>query len=249
MTFFDASRPKNMAKFYFRIMNGFLTANLLGLLVAVICRYFQVKQQKKNLNLDLSIYRDREAGLKYTSHFLTSIFLTKFGEMLLDDAPKDTAAKRDIVQFLAYLLEVERPGERKTWTEEIDQLHCFIRLLSRHYGEKAILYSETLHDGIYPAIPAGILFFPLENCLKHAHISTDHPIRFRLDGTHQEIVLTCQNYWSPKDERLDPQTGFEMLRYKLGQMDAETAIDIKRTGNIFFVRLRLKLQPNEKAKL
>jgi len=70
-----------------------------------------------------------------------------------------------------------------------------------------------------------------------------------LDGNHDEILLTCQNYWSPKDERLEPETGFEMLRYKLGQMDTETAIAIKRAENTFLVRLRLKLQPNEKAKL
>ncbi|QQD11635.1 hypothetical protein [Sphingobacterium sp. UDSM-2020] len=247
--FFDDSLPENMPKFYFRIVSGYLIANLLAMIVAIGNRYFTVKKEKKKLDQDLRIYRDRVVGFQYTSHFLTSIFLTKFGEMLLNDVPKDKTTKRDIVQFLAYLLEVERPGDRKSWAEEMDQLHCFIRLLSRHYGEKAILYTETLHDRLYPAIPAGILFFPLENCLKHAHISTDQPIEFRLDGNHDEIVLTCQNYWSPKDERLEPETGFEMLRYKLGQMDTETAIAIKRTENTFLVRLRLKLQPDEKAKL
>lgn len=247
--FFDDCLPKNMPRLYFRILNGYFTANLLAIIVALGGRYFTVEQEKKKLDQDLRIYRDRVVGLQYTSHFLTSIFLTKFGEMLLNDTSKDKTSKRDIVQFFAYLLEVERPGKRKTWIEEMGQLHCFIRLLSRHYGEKAILYSETLYDGIYPAIPAGILFFPLENCLKHAHISADQPIEFRLDGNHHEIVLTCQNYWSPKHERLEPETGFEMLRYKLRQMDTETAIAIKRTKNTFLVRLQLKLQPNEKAKL
>lgn len=247
--FFDDSLPVDLPQFYFRIMRGYFIANLLAMIVVVVYRYFYIKQEKKKLDRDLSTYRDRAMGLKFTSHFLTSIFLTKFGEMLLSDAPKDKTAKRDIIQFLAYLLEVERPDKFKSWAEETEQLYCFVRLLRRHYGEKSILYTEVLYDGVYPAIPAGILFFPLENCLKHAHISAEYPVDFRLIGNEQEIVLTCQNYWSPKDEMHKSETGFEMLRYKLGQMDSETSLAIDRSENNFFVRLQFSLHTNEKTEL
>lgn len=249
IVFFDDSLPKNMPKFYFRIISGFLITNFLALIVTVIARYFQIKQRNRKLDRDFITYRDRAVGMQYTSHFLTSIFLTQFGEMLINDAPKDKAEKLDIIQFLAYLMEVERPGGSKTWAEEMDQLHCFVRLLRRHYGDNAILYSEVFADHNFPAISSGVLFFPLENCLKHAHISTDRPIDYRLVVNKQEIVLTCQNYWSPKDPMFTSRTGFEMLRYKLGQMEGETVLDINRTEDTFFVRLQLNLDLNEKAEL
>lgn len=238
-----------MPQFYFRILSGYFTANLLAVVVALVCGYINMRQEKKRLDQDLINYRDRAVGLKYTSHFLTSIFLTKFGDMLLNDAPKDKTTKRDIIQFLAYLMEVERPGGLRAWAEEMEHLNSFIRLLRRHYGENAILYSEVLHGGIFPAISTGILFFPLENCLKHALISAAYPVDYRLVVNQQEIVLTCQNYWSPKDELLKSETGFEMLRYKLGQMNTPTSMDINRTADTFFVRLQLNLDMNEKAEL
>lgn len=229
----------NLPKFYFRIISGYLVANLLAAGVFFRYRGLVLKKERNELNEDLKQFRERALGIQYTSHFLTTIFLTSFGKMLIDGEPSDKRTKRDIIQFLAYLLEIEKNGELKPFDEELEELNCFIRLLQDYYGERAIHYEPIIGKATYPAIPTGILFFPLENCLKHALISADYPIVFTLLGNGVEMSLCCTNHWSPKSDKISAETGFGLLRAKLEQVDYQTILETDQQNGIFSVHIKL----------
>lgn len=237
--FSRTTQPENLPKFHFRIMSGYLVANLLALLVVWRYRVSILKKERDRINEDLTKFRQRAADLRYTSHFLTTIFLTNFGKMLIDEEPKDKSTKMDIIQFLGYLFEIEKNGGLKSFVEEVDELNCFVRLLKVYYGERAIHYKQALEDINYPHIPSGILFFPLENCLKHASISTDNPITFEVYSHKSGVQIACKNFWSPKDHRVKSETGFSLLHAKLAQVDYHTSVESKLNGNNFCVIMKL----------
>ena len=159
--------------------------------------------------------------------------------MLIDEEPKDKSTKMDIIQFLGYLFEIEKNGGLKSFVEEVDELNCFVRLLKVYYGERAIHYKQALEDINYPHIPSGILFFPLENCLKHASISTDNPITFEIYSHKSGVQIACKNFWSPKDHRVKSERGFSLLHAKLAQVDYHTSVESKLNGNNFCVIMKL----------
>ncbi|MGJ1434436.1 hypothetical protein [Sphingobacterium siyangense] len=230
----------NLPKFYFRIISGYLVANLLAAGVFFRYKASLLKKERNELNKDLEQFRERALGIRYTSHFLTTIFLTSFGKMLIDEEPADKRTKRDIIQFLAYLLEIEKNGELKPFEEELDELNCFVRLLQDYYGERAIRYEPLTGKATYPAIPTGILFFPMENCLKHALISADYPIVFTLLGNAVEMSLCCINHWAPKSDKVSAETGFGLLRAKLEQVDYQTTLETQQQNGIFSIHIKLK---------
>ncbi|MNJ92230.1 hypothetical protein D3C87_98970 [compost metagenome] len=229
----------NLPKFYFRIISGYLVANLLAAGVFFRYKASLLKKERNELNKDLKQFRERALDIQYTSHFLTTIFLTSFGKMLIDEEPVDKRTKRDIIQFLAYLLELEKNGELKPFEEELDQLNCFVRLLQDYYGERAVRYQSLIKGTDYPAIPTGILFFPLENCLKHALISSDYPIQFTLTGNGLQLALSCTNHWSPKNDKIRSESGFGLLNAKLEQVDYQTTLETVQQEGIFSLAIKL----------
>jgi hypothetical protein len=229
----------NLPKFYFKVVSGYLVANLLAAGIFLRYKASLLKKERNTLNEDLKKFRERALDIRYTSHFLTTIFLTNFGKMLIDEETADKQTKRDIIQFLAYLLELEKNGELKSLEDELDQLMCFVRLLQHYYGERAVQYQSQINGTGYPTIPAGILFFPLENCLKHALISSDYPILFTLSGNGTNVILSCRNHWSPKSDKISSATGFGLLRAKLEQVDYQTALETVQQDGIFSLDIKL----------
>ncbi len=250
VVFFDITLPENTAAFRARLVSGYLTANGLALVASLLHFANKLLVDKRRLNGNLKQFRDRAAAMKYISHFLTTLFMSRFGEMLVNKVPKDMTTKRDIIQFLAYLLEVEQPAKSNTLGEEMDHLGCFVRLLKFYYGEGAIQFAQQCSGDLNREIPVGVLFFPLENCLKHARISVDHPVLYRLEYTDVQLSLSCRNHWLPKAEEIQSGTGFMLLKAKLGQVNYQSSVDIAREGNIFVVNLKLEfLKRNEQIKL
>ncbi|WP_312193015.1 hypothetical protein [Sphingobacterium sp.] len=233
------AQSANLHRFYFNIISGYLVANLLALTVFLKYRTVLLKKENDALNTDLLQFRERALGMQYTSHFLTTIFLSNFGKMLIDEKPKDKRTKRDIIQFLAYLLEIEQSGRLNSIDDELDQLNCFVRLLQGYYGERAICCHLAVEGTAYPAIPTGILFFPLENCLKHGLISSDYPVEFSLVGDATEINLSCKNYWAPKHDTVRSETGFSLLKAKLNQLKYRNSLEILQEEATFIVRIKL----------
>lgn len=226
-------------KFYFNIISGYLVANLLASGAFLRFRGMLLRKEKNQLNEDLEKFRERALGMQYTSHFLTTIFLTNFGKMLIDEQPANKRTKRDIIQFLAYLLEVEKNGELKPFDEELDQLNCFVRLLQDYFGDRAIRYQLLIKGTEYPTIPTGILFFPLENCLKHALIGAEYPIICMLTGNERQVVLNCTNHWAPKTDEIRSETGFGLLQAKLAQVDYLTTLETVQQDGTFSVDIKL----------
>lgn len=240
VVFFVVDLPENYVAFRARLISGYMTANLFAIFACLTYGGIYLLRNKRQLNKDLKQYRDRAVAIKYTSHFLTSVFANKFGEMLINDVPKDKTAKRDIIQFLAYLLEVEQLNKTATIVDEVDHLECFVRLLKMYYGEGTVLYSRESDDNIrYPDIPTGVLFFPLENCLKHANISVEYPVSYKISYMAAGLVVNCHNSWSPKEVLVHSGTGFVLLEAKLAQVDYTSSIDAKQDGGIFSVHLKL----------
>jgi len=124
--------------------------------------------------------------------------------------------------------------------DEVDHLECFVRLLKMYYGEGTVLYSRESDDNIrYPDIPTGVLFFPLENCLKHANISVEYPVSYKISYTAAGLVVNCHNSWSPKEGLVHSGTGFALLEAKLALVDYTSSMEAKQDDGIFSVHLKL----------
>lgn len=239
IVFFDDTLPEDHAAFRARLISGYVTVNAFAGIVCLGYAAISLLRERRQLNNDLKSYRDRAVGMKYTSHFLSTIFIGKFGEMLINKVPKDKRAKRDIIQFLAYLLEVENTARMNPLLEELDHLECFVRLLKMYYGEGCIDYDQQLDSKQCLDIPTGALFFPLENCLKHAHISADYPVRYKLLLNDRGLTVTCQNTWSPKQDLIKSGTGFALLRAKLEQVDYLSCVETSLEEDTFSVNIKL----------
>lgn len=239
IVFFDHTLPEDNEAFRARLISGYVTVNAFAGIVCLGYAAISLLRERRQVNSDLKLYRDRAVGMKYTSHFLATIFIGRFGEMLINKVPKDKRAKRDIIQFLAYLFEVEHPAKINPLLEELDHLECFVRLLKMYYGEGSIAYDQQLDGKLCPDIPTGVLFFPLENCLKHAFISVDYPIRYTLLLNDQGLVVTCQNTWSPKQDLIKSGTGFALLHAKLAHVDYLSSVETSLNEDTFSVNMKL----------
>lgn len=238
--FFDMTLPENNEAFRARLISGYVTVNAFACITCLGYGATNLLRERRQLNRDLKLFRDRVVGLKYTSHFLATIFIGKFGEMLINKVPKDNRAKRDIIQFLAYLLEVEHPAKMNPLQEELDNLECFVRLLKMYYGEGSIDYDQQSVGPLYRDIPTGVLFFPLENCLKHANISVDDPVQYNILINNHELSVTCRNTWSPKHDLIKSGTGFALLNAKLALTDYPSSVETSLEEDIFYVNMNLK---------
>ena len=233
------AQPLQLHLFNFHMGVRYFVTNLIG--GFTFWRQHAYRTEKENivLNSELATFRERAQDMKYTSHFLQSVFVTSFGKMMLSEVPQDRHTKRDIMQFLAYLLRIENLGKAQPFAAELDELHCFIRLLRYHYKERSIRYRERMEDCHYPDIPAGMLFFPLENCLKHAKIDAKNPVEMQLTAVESGISLRCQNHWSPKKSDINSETGFALLDAKLKQVDYKSTVKKLLRDDIFTVHINL----------
>lgn len=237
--FFDESREINDEAFHFRLIRGYLVVNLASLSFVSILKFFVDLKKRRNMEKEMLHQRDRMEEMKYTSHFLNSVFTTSFGRMLLDDAPKDKQTKMDIIQFLGELLKLEELGVDREWEVEMDLLECFIRLLRIHYGEDAITVEIHSSGNKFPPMPRGILLFPLENCLKHALMSPAYPVTYKLQMDEQSAILYCNNSWSPKMKMGTPGTGFNLLRAKIERANFPILLDTQLSEADFKLSMHL----------
>lgn len=213
--FYDESMPRNDAAFHYDIWRGYIFINAVALAFVFLLQFLERRSAARKADAELSDYRQQISGIAHTSHFLRTVFAGSFGRMLAEESPKNKQAKRDVIQFLGYLVRFDRPFAQVTWEEEVDQLECFARLLRAHYGAQAIELKID-QDGIdFPRLPWGILLFPLENCLRHALISPDYPIHYGLTIKSGMAVITCHNYWSPKEKDHDGGAGYRLLESKV----------------------------------
>ncbi|MDR0265380.1 MAG: hypothetical protein LBJ04_19345 [Sphingobacterium sp.] len=233
------TQPVELPLFHFHMAVRYLVANLLAGL-SFWWRYAGLTKRHNNqLNRDLEIFRARLLDMQYTSHFLRSVFVTSFGKMMIAGTPKNQRIKRDVMQFLAYLMRIEGMGQPQPLDLELDELHCFIRLLRFHYGENAVCYQERIAGQHDWTIPAGVLFFPLENCLKHGKINPDNPVELQLTADGSGINLCCKNCWSPRHAGISSETGFTLLEAKLRQVDYKSSVEKLLRDDIFTVQIKL----------
>ena len=233
------TQPVQLPLFHFHMAVRYLVANLLAGLSFWRYHAFLAKQQNDKLNRDLEIFRARLLDMQYTSHFLRSVFVTSFGKVMIAGVPKNQRIKRDVMQFLAYLMRIENMGLAQPFDLELDELHCFIRLLRFHYGENAVCYQERVAEQHDRAIPAGVLFFPLENCLKHGRIDPDNPVELQLIAEGSGINLCCKNRWAPKHSGISSETGFTLLEAKLRQVDYKSSVEKLLQEDIFTIWIKL----------
>lgn len=246
VVFYDESKPKHMEAFYFRILRGYAWAFVFGMFIVVACKFVGAK---KWISEKLAVYQNRVINDRYTSHFLSNLMLTSFGKNLIEGIPEDTRTKRDVIQFLAYHFEIGEDNSFGSWKNELDYLRCFIRLLQVYYGTAALRYKEDLRSAVYPQIPKGVLFFPLENCLKHALINAEHPLEFALISTEKGICLSCSNHWSPKEHMDESGEGLSLLTAKLEMADFNTEIITDLTNDFFHIQIHLNFNSYAKIAL
>lgn len=239
---YDDTIPRNDSLFHYRIWDAFVSLNVLAVIYIVIQHYILYYLKNKKLQKELAVNRERVEDMKYTSHFMKNIFAESFGEMLLNDEPKDSRTKMDIVEFLGYILELEDLGKRDTWSYSLDKLHCFIRLLRKHYGEGAINFKIINDDSNVSLLPRGLLLFPLENCLKHAYISPDFPVIYELILDKNVIEITCTSSTHQFKSKEKSGKGFLFLNEKIKYSDYLPVI-VKKSNTKSFT-LNMKLIPN-----
>lgn len=220
--FFDERLPRDDVLFHQRIWRGYVFVHVCAYALVVCIRLLESVFERRRLADMLSAYQARAEAIRYTSHFLNTIFASTFGRMLVDYVGNDKGTKRDIIQFLGYLMRVDKLNRTGEWKEELDQLACFVRLLRAHFGARAIVTDIAVQEGKYPPLPEALLFFPLENCLRHALISIDHPVHYQLLVQQDSAVLCCRNYRRSAALEHDGGTGFDLLRAKVEQSAAYT---------------------------
>lgn len=246
IVFFDVTKPEDMDKFHFQILRGYAWSIVFGAAVVIYCKLVSFK---KVLDKKIKTYQHRAVDNKYISHFLSTLMLTSFGRNLIDDVPEDKGTKRDVIQFLAYHFDAADEKSLGTWRDELDYLRCFVRLLRVYYGTAAIAYTEEFSGANFPKIPRGVLFFPLENCLKHALITVDHPLQFSLSGTTERLSLSCRNYWSPKEDQQQSGLGLSLLQAKLAMANFKTEVTTNLTENLFHIQIQLNFNMHEKTSI
>ncbi len=246
---FDSSIPRNDSLFHYRVWDAFISLNILAIINLVIERYLAYYLKTRNLQKELAINRERVEDMKYTSHFMKNIFAESFGEMLLNNEPKDTRTKMDIIEFLGYILELEELGNRDTWDYSLDKLHCFIRLLRKHYGTESISFSLINDGSDVLLLPRGLLLFPLENCLKHAHISPDFPVIYKVIIDNSDIEIVCSSRIRQFKCREKSGKGFLLLNEKIKFSDYLHVIVGKTSSKSFTLNMKLTPNYNGKAKI
>lgn len=233
------AEPVQSSLFYFHMAVRYFVTNLLAGLFFWRHHASLAKRQNDDLNHVLDTFRARVQDMQYTAHFLRSIFVTSFCKKIFIKGHQDEGIKRDVMQFLAYLMQIENMGKPQPFESELDELHCFIRLMRFHYKGNVVRYQESMLSQPYPAIPTGILFFPLENCLKHGHIGPNNPVELQLIADKSVISLSCKNRWSPKHSGISSETGFSLLDAKLAQVDFKSSVEKLLQDDIFTVHIKL----------
>lgn len=214
---FDADVPFDENRFQIRLIRGFTAINIIAafiVFVVKVIQYVQIKRvSEQNWTNKLNNYQFRIEKNEWKSHFLRNIFSVSFGRRLIDDKPKKQTEIFDIIQFLDYQLQV--PSSLIDWDQELDQLHCFIRLIRYQYGEKSVLLDQQLVGTIGQQVPHAVLLFPLENVLKHGDYSEKEPILYQLKYRSFGVQVVCTNKIATEsahllDKRLG--TGLKMLK-------------------------------------
>lgn len=246
---FDDNIPRNDSLFHYKIWDAFVSLNILAVIYFVLLRFALFYLKTKKIKKELAINRERVEDMKYTSHFMKNIFSESFGEMLLNNEPKDTRTKMDIVEFLGYILELEDLGKKDTWAYSLDKLHCFIRLLRKHYGSEAIDFKYVNDGSDILVLPRGILLFPLENCLKHAYISPDYPVIYNLTVENHVIDLECTSNTNHFKSRKKSGKGFLFLDEKIRFSDYTHVIEKKSNSKKYTLTMKLIPKSNGKAKI
>lgn len=243
---YDESKPKNLHEYHFRIWRAFIVVNAFSLLYVALLQWYRNVRINTQINNDLRMYRARVIDSDYTFHFLKNIFHSTFGKMLLDDAPKEKHVKMDIIEFIGYLVTVEKLGAKDDWLLSKDKLYCFIRLLRYHYGKQAIQF-EYAPDGTVPQeLPRGVLLFPLENCLKHAIISPDMPVKLYLKVDNGGIELSCESRIDRLKIKEASGQGLLYLEKMMSNSNFSLQIDRQTTGEMY--NLCILLSPLDHGK-
>ncbi|MBD1428497.1 LytS family sensor histidine kinase [Sphingobacterium litopenaei] len=243
---FNSNVPRNDTLFHYRIWDAFISLHIIALIYYVILRFVMYYLETKNLQKELAIKRERAEDMKYTSHFMKNIFSESFGQILLNNEPKDTRTKMDIIEFLGYILELEELGKKDSWGYSLDKLQCFIRLLRAHYGTESVVFN-LINDGReINQLPRGLLLFPLENCLKHAYISPDYPINYKLIKENCTIEIECTSTTNHLKIKEKSGNGFLFLKEKINSSDYLHIME--NTSNLKDYTLYLKLTPKYDAK-
>lgn len=243
--FFDERLTLNRKSLSYRITQGFCLTHGCAILLLLLLKARSTYHAKKTMERELYQHAQRMEAVKYTSHFLHNIFLSEFGRMLVDDKAKNKMTKIDIIQFVGYLLNLHHTGLLAEWEDELDQLKCFIRLLTVYYGPEAVHFTCNVQQGDFPAVPQGILIFPLENCLSHAVISAKCPIRYQLDVSSTGAVVRCENYWSPKN-RSDSGTGLHLLKSRMALSTFQIVLNTAIWTENYQVTIHLNWSTDEK---
>ncbi|WP_210353424.1 LytS family sensor histidine kinase [Sphingobacterium tabacisoli] len=245
---FDESVPPNEAAFHHEVWRGYLFANALAIGFVFFLYYWENRWLSRRLINKLNAYHQRMLGVKHNSHFLGTIFVTGFGRMLVETDSNNKQVKRDIIQFLGYLMRIEEPHVQHSWEEELDLLECFVRLWKEYYGPDSLQVDCDIATGEYCLVPWGILLFPLENCLKHALISAVYPVDYQLKMDTEEVILICTNWWSPKEQK-EGGVGFELLESRLLGTGYKLRYHTEQTEGRYKLTLHLNWDNNEKIKL
>jgi hypothetical protein len=239
---FVESVERDINYFHDRIWRGFLFLNFCAFFYIIFFRMLIIQKGRSDLERSLRINRERAVDVRYTSHFLKSVLVDSFGEMLLSDKTTDPGTKSDIVQFLGYILEIENLGKKDTLNVSVSFLNCFVRLLKRHYGEKSIEV-EYINDGsVYNDLPRGILIFPLENCIKHAKLSPDYPIKYSLIIAEGILHIKCKSYIHHFKQKTISGIGNTLLKEKL--INSDYIEEVNHRSDDTFYQFDLKLIPS-----
>lgn len=233
------SVERDFSYFHNRIWRGFLFLNFCAFFYIIFFRMLIIQKGRNDLERSLRINRERAVDVRYTSHFLKSVLVDSFGEMLLSDKTTDPGTKSDIVQFLGYILEIENLGKKDTLNVSVSVLNCFVRLLKRHYGEKSIEV-EYINDGsVYNDLPRGILIFPLENCIKHAKLSPDYPIKYSLIIAEGILHIKCKSYIHHFKQKTISGIGNTLLKEKLINSDFIEVVNHHSDDTFYHFDLKL----------
>jgi hypothetical protein len=236
------SVERDFMYFHNRIWRGFLFLNFCAFFYIIFLQKLVERIRRRELDTSLRIYRERVVDALYTSHFLKSVLVDSFGELLLSDKTTDQPTNSDIVQFLGYILEIENLGKMDTLNKSVSVLNCFVRLLKRHYGEKSIEMEYANDGSVYNDLPRGILIFPLENCIKHAKLSPDFPVKYTLIIADGILHIKCKSYIHHFKQKTISGIGNILLKEKL--INSNYTEEVNHCSDDTFYQFDLKLIPS-----
>ena len=195
--------------------------------------------QNQKLQAELSFLK-----MQVNPHFLFNALNNIYSLAVIEDSKKTGNSILKLSELIRYMLYEKEDAENKvSLDKEIRHINSYLDL-ERLRHQDDIYINFSIEGETYDKKLAPLLLFPLiENACKHGILNDPQkPVDIHLKASHHQLEFSISNYCN---DYVKDQSGGICIPNVKKRLDLlygiRYSLDIKKTGDQFFVNLRLPL--------